>query len=82
MMPRGRLEVTRASVARAEESLRINQNRYNGGLTTITDLLRAEDVTRKARTDYWESVYRYQITFANLELATGTLNSQSPVAMQ
>ena len=76
------LEVTRASVAQAEESFRINQNRYNGGLTTITDLLRAEDATRKVRTDYWESVYRYQITFANLELATGTLNSQSPVVMQ
>ncbi len=76
------LEVARASVARAEESLRINQNRYNGGLTTITDLLRAEDVTRGVRTDYWKSVYRYQITFANLELATGTLNVQSPVVTQ
>ncbi len=76
------LEVARASVARAKESFRINQNRYNSGLTTITDLLSSEDATRKVRRDYWESVYRYQITFANLELATGTLNSQSPVVVQ
>jgi outer membrane protein len=76
------LDVTRSSVAQAEESLRINQNRYNGGLTTITDLLRTEDAVRKARTDYWQSVYQYQITYANLELAMGTLNAQSPVVTQ
>ncbi len=76
------LDVTRASVSQAEESLRINQNRYNGGLTTITDLLRVEEATRKARTDYWQSVYQYQITYANLELAAGTLNAQSPVVTQ
>ncbi|HET8668426.1 MAG TPA: TolC family protein [Terriglobales bacterium] len=76
------LDVTRASVAQAEESLRINQNRYNGGLTTITDLLRAEEATRKVRTDYWQSVYQYQVTYANLELESGTLNAQSPVVTQ
>lgn len=76
------LDVTRASVSQAEESLRISQNRYNGGLTTITDLLRVEEATRKARTDYWQSVYQYQITYANLELAAGTLTAQSPVVTQ
>lgn len=76
------LEVTRASVSQAEESLRIVQNRYNSGLATITDLLRVEESTRKARTDYWQSVYQYTLTYANLELATGTLNGQSPVVTQ
>jgi outer membrane protein TolC len=76
------LDVTRASVAQAEESMRINQNRYQGGLTTITDMLRAEEALRRSRTDYWQSVYRYQTSYANLELATGTLNPQSPVVTQ
>jgi outer membrane protein TolC len=76
------LEVSRASVAQAEESLRINQNRYEGGLTTITDLLRATDAARVSRTSYWESVYRYQTSFAALELAAGSLNPQSPVVTQ
>lgn len=76
------LEVSRASVAQAEESLRINQNRYEGGLTTITDLLRATDAARASRTSYWESVYRYQTSYAALELAAGSLNPQSPVVTQ
>jgi outer membrane protein TolC len=76
------LEVSRASVAQAEESLRINQNRYEGGLITITDLLRATDAARVSRTNYWESVYRYQTSYAALELAAGSLNSHSPVVTQ
>jgi outer membrane protein len=76
------LDVARASVAQAEESLRINQNRYDTGLTTITDLLRAEDAARTSRTNYWESVFHYQTSYAALELASGSLNSQSPVVTQ
>jgi outer membrane protein TolC len=74
--------VARAAVAQAEESLRINQNRYESGLSTITDLLRVEEATRRARTDYWEAVYRYRTSYANLELATGSLNPNSPVVTQ
>jgi hypothetical protein len=29
--------------------------------------------------DYWEAVYRYHTGYANLQLASGTLNPQSPV---
>ena len=76
---RQEVEVARAAIAQAQESLRINQNRYDGGLTTITDLLGAEEATRRSQTDYWEAVYRFHTGYANLELASGTLNPQSPV---
>lgn len=76
---RQEIEVTRAAIAQAQDSLRINQNRYDGGLTTITDLLGAEEATRRSQTDYWEAVYRFHTSYANLELASGTLNPQSPV---
>jgi outer membrane protein len=76
------LEVSRASIAQAEESLRINQNRYDTGLITITDLLRTEDAARASRTNYWNSVFDYETSYAALELASGTLNSQSPVVTQ
>jgi outer membrane protein TolC len=76
---RQEVEVARAAIAQAQESLRINQDRYEGGLTTITDLLGAEEATRRSQTDYWEAVYRFHTSYANLELASGTLNSQSPV---
>jgi outer membrane protein len=73
------LEVARAAIAQAQESLRINQDRYDGGLTTITDLLGAEEAALRSQTDYWEAVYRFHTSYANLELAGGTLNPQSPV---
>jgi outer membrane protein TolC len=76
---RQEIEVARAAIAQAQDSLRINQNRYDGGLTTITDLLSAEEATRRSQTDYWEAVYRFHTSYANLELASGTLNPQSPV---
>lgn len=71
------LAVTKAAIAQAEESVRIIKNRYGAGMTTITDLLRAEDAARAARTNYWESVYRNIVSYASLELAAGSLTSQS-----
>ncbi len=76
---RQQIEVARAAIAQAKESLRINQDRYDSGLTTITDLLGAEEEVRRSQTDYWEAVYRFHTSYANLELACGNLNPQSPV---
>ncbi len=78
---RQELDVARAAIAQAQESLRINQDRYDSGLTTITDLLGAEEATRRSQTDYWEAVYRFHTSYADLELASGSLNPQSPVVM-
>ncbi len=76
---RQQIEVAGATIAEAEESLRINQNRYESGLSTITDLLAAEEAARRSQTDYWEAVCRYHTGYAYLELAGGTLNPRSPV---
>ncbi len=78
---RQQIEVAQAAIAQARESLRIHQDRYESGLTTMTDLLSAEDDTRRSQTDYWEAIYHFQISYANLELAIGSLNLQSPVVM-
>ena len=76
------LEVSRTSVQQAEESLRMVRDRYESGLVTITELLRAEDADRSSQTSYWESVYRYMVSYAALELATGELNAQNPMVTQ
>ena len=76
---RQQVQVAQAAIAEAQESLRINQDRYEGGLTTITDLLGAEETARRSQADYWDAVYRYHTSYANLELASGSLNPQSPV---
>lgn len=73
------LEVARAAIAESQESLRINQNRYDSGLSTISDLLAAEEAARRSQSDYYDAIYRYQTSYANLQLATGTLNPQSPM---
>lgn len=73
------LEVARAAIAQAQDSLRINQDRYGSGLSTVTDLLGAEEATQRSQTDYWEAVYRFHTSYASLELASGGLNLQSTV---
>ena len=76
---RQQVEVSRTAISQAQESLRINQDRYDTGLITITDLLSAEESNRRSQTDYWEALYHFHTSYANLELASGTLNPQSPV---
>jgi outer membrane protein TolC len=78
---RQQVEVARASIAQAEDSLRINQDRYETGLITITELLSAEEAARRSKTDYWDAVCRFRTSYAGLGLATGTLNSQSASVM-
>ena len=75
---RQQVGVARTAIAQAQESLRINQDRYEGGLLTITDLLGEEEAARRSQTEYWQAVYQFHISSANLELASGTLNLQSP----
>jgi outer membrane protein len=78
---RRQMEVARAAISAAEESLRIRQDRYDSGLSTISDLLAAEEALRQSQNDYWQTVYHYSTGYAGLELAGGTLNPQSPVVM-
>jgi outer membrane protein TolC len=72
-----RVEVSRESAAQARESLRILQNRYETGLATITDLLRAETMRTSAEKSFLNAVFDYRIAFAALELATGELSPES-----
>ena len=78
---RQQVQVARTSIAQAEDSLRINQDRYETGLTTITDLLGAEEAARRSQTDYWDAVSRLRTSYASLELCIGSLTSQSPAVM-
>jgi outer membrane protein len=79
---RQQVEVARGAIVQADESLRINQNRYEGGLSTVSDLLGVEEAAHRAKADYWQAVYRVQTSYAGVELATGTLTPASPVVTQ
>lgn len=74
-----RIEVTKASVDEAEESLRITQNRYEAGFGNVTDLLRTETAVLEARTRHLAAIHDQRIAAAMLELAAGTLTADSEV---
>lgn len=74
-----RIEVAKASVAEAEESLRITQNRYESGISNVTDLLRNESAVLDSRTRYLAAVHDQRIAATMLDLAAGRLSPASEV---
>ena len=64
------------------ESLRILMNRYDAGLATITDLLRAEDAERQSQSNYWHAVYGNVMAYSELLYATGTLTPDAAEDLQ
>jgi outer membrane protein TolC len=72
-----RIGVAAAAVAEAEESLRITRNRYDAGLTTVTDLLRNETAWLETKTRHLEAVYEQRLAATALDLAAGTLTGDS-----
>jgi outer membrane protein TolC len=74
-----RIEIAAASVAEAEESLRITQNRYETGLSNVTDLIRTETAALAARTQHLAAIHDQRVADAMLELAAGTLTADSEV---
>ena len=74
-----RIEVAKAAVAEADESLRITQNRYEAGMSNVTDLLRNETAVLDSRTRYLAAVHDQRLAAATLELAAGRLTPDSEV---
>ncbi len=76
------LETARAAMDQSVESVRILKNRYDAGLATITDLLRAEDAQRRSQSSYWHAVYDNATAYAELLYATGTLTPDATEDLQ
>jgi outer membrane protein TolC len=74
-----RIEVARAATAEAEESLRITQNRYEAGMSNVTDLLRNETAVQESRTRYLAAVHDQRIAAVMVEQAAGRLSADSEV---
>jgi len=71
-----------AALEQSTESLRILRNRYNAGLATMTDLLRAEDAQRQSQNNYWRAAYGNTVAYAGLLYATGQLTPDSAENLQ
>ena len=71
---RERVAVARDAVTQAEESLRIVQDRYEAGLTTIVELLDSETTLTAARTNLTRTLYDATVSQARLDLSLGRLD--------
>lgn len=76
------VEAMQAAESQSTESLRILQNRYEAGLATLTDVLSAETARAAARTAVAQAIYRYRISYAQLEYAAGILSPTSTAMNQ
>ena len=77
-----RIAVSQQAVSQAEESVRIIRNRYEAGLATVTDLLRAETALTAAKGNYLRAVFDQRVGAANLELQVGRLSPESRVVRE
>jgi outer membrane protein len=76
---RERIQVAEASVAEAEENLRIVKNRYENGLNNVTELLRSETALLEVSLRRLAAVHDQRLAATALELAAGTLSADSDV---
>ena len=67
------ITVTEKAIEQAEEDYRINQSRYQAQLSTTTNVLDAQTRLTRARINYYNALYNYQISLMRLAWATGTL---------
>ncbi|HPX80912.1 MAG TPA: TolC family protein [Syntrophales bacterium] len=63
--------VAQKSIDQAEENFRINNERYREQVATSTDVLDAQTLLTKAKSDYFTALGDYFITQARLERAMG-----------
>jgi len=70
---RERLKVADRIINQASEALRITQDRYQAGLTTITEVLRAETTLTRARLIVLLARHDFYVGFASVMLATGRM---------
>lgn len=76
---RERVDVTRESVAQARESHRIIRARYEGGLATMTDLLRSQNALLTAEARDLGALYEARLAEVKLALVSGTLHRDAEV---
>jgi outer membrane protein len=65
-------EIQTVSVAAADENLRVQQERYKLGMSTILDVLTAQSTLNAARVLLIQARYNYRVAKAQLEALTGS----------
>ncbi|MDR2556452.1 MAG: TolC family protein [Bacteroidales bacterium] len=58
------VSLAKKSISSAEENLKISKDNYNAGITTLSDLLEAQNLVQQARDQYTEAATTYFICLA------------------
>jgi outer membrane protein TolC len=82
MTAKQRLVVGESAAAQAAEAARIVRDRYDAGLTTITEVLRADTTAVAARLARLAANYEYATGYAELLRATGQFDSITPFVQE
>lgn len=68
-----RLQVLQAAILAGEENLRINRERYRLQTGTATEVLDAQTLLTRTRSDYWLAYFDQQVAWARVRRAAGNL---------
>lgn len=68
-----RIKVSARAITQAEENYRITQARYQSQIATSTQVLDAQDLLTRARTNYYDAFYGHKIAFAAVQRSAGIL---------
>ena len=68
---RKQVAVTQKAIEQAEENFRITTERYREQVGTATDVVDAQTLLTRAKSDYFNALSDYNISIARLERATG-----------
>lgn len=68
-----RIGTVEAAIRQGEENLRINRDRYQEQVGTATDVIDAQTLLTQIRTDYYRSVFDFQVAAARVRKAMGEL---------
>jgi outer membrane protein TolC len=74
---RERIAVGEAAVAEAEESYRIQRNRYENGLVNVTELIRGQTAVLATQFRRLAALYDLRVARAALDEAAGILTADS-----
>ncbi|HJV65982.1 MAG TPA: TolC family protein [Geomonas sp.] len=68
-----RIKVAEQAITQGMENLRITKDRYQEKVGTATEVVDAQTLLTQVRTDYYQSVFDYEVAAARVKRATGEL---------
>ncbi len=68
-----RIAVAKTAIAQAKVNLQINKNRYLEQVGTATDVIDAQTLLTRTRTEYDQALFDYEVALARIKRAAGQL---------